>query len=54
LKRIGYKNVKAHVGFDSWVEAGLSFYNFLGEAKMFKLREINSATNPVDYYSEKR
>jgi rhodanese-related sulfurtransferase len=54
LRRMGYKNVKAHLGFDSWVQAGLSFYNYLGEARMIKLRDINSATNPVEYYSEKR
>jgi phage shock protein E len=54
LKRVGYKNVKAHAGFDKWAEAGLSFYNYLGEVKMVKLREINAATNPVDYYSDKK
>ncbi len=54
LQRVGYKNVKSHVGFDAWVEAGLSFHNFLGEARMLKLRPINSATNPVEYHSEKK
>ncbi len=54
LKRLGYKNVKSHVGFDKWVEAGFSFYNFLGEAKMIRLRAINSATNPIEFYEEKK
>ncbi len=54
LKRIGYRNVKAHAGFDAWVQAGLPFYNFLGEARMIELRPINSATNPVDLYQPKR
>lgn len=54
LKRIGYRDVKSHVGFDKWVEAGLPFHNFLGEAKMVKLRPINSATNPVDFYADKK
>lgn len=54
LKRMGYSNVKSHVGFESWVEAGLSFYNFLGEAKMVKLAPINAATNPIDFYQEKK
>ena len=42
LKRIGYRNVKAHVGFDTWVQAGLPFYNFLGEARMTE--ETSTAT----------
>jgi len=54
LKRVGYRNVKAHVGFDSWVQAGLPFHNFLGEARMIALRGINSATRPVELYSDKR
>jgi phage shock protein E len=54
LKRVGYKNVKAHVGFDKWAEAGLSFYNYLGEMKAVKLREINAATNPIEFYLDKK
>jgi rhodanese-related sulfurtransferase len=54
LKRNGYKNVKCHVGLESWVEEGHSIYNFLGEIKVVKLREVNSATNPVSYYSDKK
>jgi rhodanese-related sulfurtransferase len=53
LKRIGYRHVKSHVGFDFWAEAGLPFYNFLGKARLLELRPINSATNPVDYSAEK-
>jgi len=54
LKQSGYKNVKSHIGFESWVEAGLPFYSFLGEATMIKLRPINSATNPIDFYLDKK
>jgi hypothetical protein len=54
LKRLGYRNVKSHVGFEAWVEAGLPFHNFLGEARMVTLRPINAATNPVDFHAEKK
>lgn len=54
LRRLGYQNVKAHVGFDAWVEAGLSFYNYLGEAKMVHLREMNAASYPVEYHADKK
>ena len=54
LRQMGYQNVRAHVGFDAWVEAGLSFYNYLGEAKIVHLREMNAASYPVEYYAEKK
>jgi len=54
LKRIGYQNVKTHIGLEEWVKDGHSIYNFLGEIKVVKLREINAATNPVDFYMEKK
>ena len=46
--------MKAHVGFDTWAQAGLSICNYLGEVKMVKLREINAATNQIDYYTDKK
>jgi rhodanese-related sulfurtransferase len=54
LKRMGYKNVKSHIGLESWINAGLPIYNFLGEIKSIKLRELNAATNPVEYYLDKK
>jgi rhodanese-related sulfurtransferase len=54
LKRMGYRNVKSHVGFEAWVEAGLPFHNFLGEARMIKLAKLNAATNPIDLYQDKK
>ncbi len=54
LRQLGYQNVKAHVGFDAWVEAGLSFYNYLGEARMVHLREMNAASYPVEYHAAKK
>ncbi|MDL2289865.1 rhodanese-like domain-containing protein [Paludibacteraceae bacterium OttesenSCG-928-F17] len=54
LKNMGYKNVKSHIGLEKWVEEGYSIYNYLGEIKVVKLREVNSATNPIDYYLDKR
>lgn len=54
LLRMGFTNVKSHIGFESWVKAGLPFHNFLGEARMIKLSDINSATNPVDFYQNKK
>jgi hypothetical protein len=54
LKRMGYKNVRAHVGFNQWVEAGHSFFNLLGEARMVKLQKLQADLHPVDYYAEKR
>jgi rhodanese-related sulfurtransferase len=54
LKQIGYRNVKAHEGFDAWVEAGYSFFNYLGEAKIVKLRPLNAASVAVDYYASKK
>lgn len=54
LKRIGYKNVKSHIGLEEWLKEGNSVYNFLGEVKVVKLREINAATNTIDFYMEKK
>jgi len=54
LKRMGYKNVKSHVGMEYWVNAGLPVYNFLGEVKIVKLRQLNAATNPVEFYLDKK
>jgi len=54
LKRMGYQNVKTHVGLEEWIKEGHSIYNFLGEIKVVKLREINAATNPIDFYMEKK
>jgi rhodanese-related sulfurtransferase len=53
LKRMGYQNVKTHIGLEDWIKEGYSIYNFLGEVKVVKLREINAATNPVEYYLDK-
>lgn len=53
LKRMGYKNVKSHIGFDAWASAGLSFHNYLGELKLIKLRESGMAP-AIDYYSNKK
>lgn len=54
LKRMGYKNVKSHVGLEFWINAGLPVYNFLREIKSIKLRELNAATNPVEFYLDKK
>lgn len=54
LKRMGYKNVKSHIGLEEWFKADLPIYNFLGKLKMVKLRELNAATNPVEYYLDKK
>lgn len=54
LKNMGYKNVKSHIGLEGWVEEGYSIYNYLGEIKVVKLREVNSATNPINYYQDKK
>ncbi|HOY30491.1 MAG TPA: rhodanese-like domain-containing protein [Bacteroidales bacterium] len=54
LKKMGYKNVKSHIGLEYWVNAGLPVYNFLGEIKNLKLRALNAATNPVEFYLDKK
>ncbi|GEM_PF-564086 len=54
LKRMGYQNVKSHVGLEEWMKADLPIYNFLGEVKMVKPRELNAAINPIDYYMDKK
>lgn len=54
LKKMGYKNVKSHIGLEGWVEEGYSIYNYLGEIKVVNLREVNSATNPINYYLDKK
>lgn len=54
LKRMGYKNVKSHVGLEEWMNADFPIYNYLGEVKMVKLRELNAASNPIDYYTDKK
>lgn len=53
LKKMGYKNVKSHIGLEGWVEEGYSIYNYLGEIKVVELRAVNAATNPVNYYLDK-
>lgn len=54
LKNMGYTNVKSHTGLEKWVEEGHSIHNYLGEIKVVKLREVNSATNPINYYLDKK
>jgi len=54
LKKMGYRNVKSHLGLEEWFKAGLPIYNYLGEVKMVKLRTLNAATNTVEYYSDKK
>jgi len=54
LKHMGYKNVKSHIGLEYWINAGLPICNFLGEIKSIKLRELNAATNPVEFYLDKK
>ncbi len=54
LKRVGYRNVKSYSGLEDWFKAGLPVYNFLGEVKMIELRKLNAATNPVEFYLEKK
>ena len=45
LREIGYRNVKAHTGFNAWVTAGNAYENDLGRSTMIELRAINAATN---------
>lgn len=40
LQALGYRNVRAHVGFNAWVDAGNPFENFLGEARMTQRRNL--------------
>lgn len=54
LQRMGYKNVKSHVGLEEWMKADLPIYNFLGEVKMVKPRELNANIYPIDYYMDKK
>lgn len=54
LKKMGYKNVKTHIGLEDWVKANLPIYNFLGEVKIVELRKLNAATNPVEFYIDKK
>lgn len=54
LKQMGYNNVKSHIGIEKWVEEGHSIYNYLGEIKVVKLRAVNSATNTINYYLDKK
>jgi hypothetical protein len=54
LNRMGYQNVKTHIGLEDWVKEGHSIYKFLGEVWVVKLRELNAATNPIDFYMDKK
>ncbi len=54
LKRMGYSNVKSHIGLEEWFKASLPIYNYLGEVKMVKPQNLNAATNPVVYDSNKK
>jgi rhodanese-related sulfurtransferase len=54
LRKMGYRNVKSHIGLEEWFKAGLPIYNYLGEIKMVKLRTLNAASNPVELYLDKK
>jgi rhodanese-related sulfurtransferase len=54
LRKMGYRNVKSHTGLEEWFKAGLPVYNYLGEVKMVQQRPLNAATNPVEYYADKK
>lgn len=54
LEQMGYRNVKSHVGLESWIADGYSLFNYLGEIKIVSLRKLNAATNPVEYYLDKK
>ncbi len=54
LEQMGYHNVKSHVGLESWIADGYSLYNFLGEIKVVSMRKLNAATNPVEFYLDKK
>lgn len=54
LEQMGYHNVKSHVGLESWIADGYSLHNYLGEIKIVSLRKLNAATNPVEYYLDKK
>lgn len=43
LRALGYRNVRAHVGFNAWVDAGNPFENFLGQATMTQRRQVQLA-----------
>ncbi len=45
LREIGYRNAKAHTGFNAWVTEGNAYENFLGRSTMIELRKIDAATN---------
>lgn len=53
IAKMGYTNVKTHVGVEEWIRDGRSLHNYLGEIKVVKLRVLNAATNPIDYYQDK-
>jgi phage shock protein E len=54
LRNNGYKNVKAHAGFDEWVLAGNTYMNYLGESTLVKPAALNAATFKPDYYQPKQ
>lgn len=45
LLEMGYRNVRNHAGFNTWVAEGNLYENYLGRSKMIELRKINAATN---------
>ena len=53
LRAAGYRNVSAHEGFDAWVAAGNSYWNFLGESKLIRPQEATAADFAPDYYQPK-
>ena len=54
LEQMGYRNVKSHVGLESWIADGYSLFNYMGEIKIVSLRKLNAATNTVEYYLDKK
>jgi phage shock protein E len=53
LRALGYRNVRGHVGFNAWVDAGHAFENFLGEARMTQRRPLQLST-PLNRHFDQR
>lgn len=53
LRALGYRNVRGHVGFNAWVDAGNAFENFLGEARMTQRRRLQLST-PLNRHFDQR
>jgi rhodanese-related sulfurtransferase len=53
LEKMGYKNVRSHIGFDNWVAEGNSYQNYHGESRLVRPVERTAEGFKPDFFMPK-